>query len=40
MDEKVVDVIPQVKRITALDNYFMVIAALIFGIVIGAFLAW
>ena len=40
VDEKVVDVIPQVKRITALDNYFMVIAALIFGIVIGAFLAW
>ena len=40
VDEKVVDVIPQVKRITALDNYFMVIAALLFGIVIGAFLAW
>ncbi|MDI6777090.1 MAG: 4Fe-4S dicluster domain-containing protein [Syntrophales bacterium] len=40
VDEKVVDVIPQVKRITALDNYFMVIAALVFGIVIGAFLAW
>ena len=40
VDEKVVDVIPQLKRIAALDNYFMVIAALLFGIVIGAFLAW
>lgn len=39
VDEKVIDVIPQSKKITALDNYFMVIAALIFGIVIGAFLA-
>lgn len=40
VDEKVLDVIPQAKKVTALDNYFMVIAALIFGIVIGAFLAW
>jgi ferredoxin len=40
VDEKVVDVIPQIKKIAALDNYFMVIAALLFGIVIGAFLAW
>lgn len=39
VDEKVIDVIPQSKKVTALDNYFMVIAALIFGIVIGAFLA-
>jgi ferredoxin len=40
VDEKVIDVIPQSKKITALDNYFMAIAALVFGIVIGAFLAW
>ncbi|MDY6855789.1 MAG: 4Fe-4S dicluster domain-containing protein [Thermodesulfobacteriota bacterium] len=40
VDEKVIDVIPPSKKVTALDNYFMVIAALVFGIVIGAFLAW
>lgn len=40
VDEKVIDVIPQSKKVTALDNYFMVVAALVFGIVIGAFLAW
>ena len=40
VDEKVLDVMPQAKKVAVLDNYFMVIAALIFGVVIGAFLAW
>ena len=40
VDEKVLDVIPQAGKVTALDNYFMLVAALIFGMVIGAFLVW
>ena len=38
VDEKVVEVIPQSKAMKLLDNYFMVVVALIFGIIIGVFL--
>lgn len=40
VDEKIVDMIPQSLTLRRLDNYFMVVAALIFGIVIGVFLTW
>ena len=38
VDEKVVEVIPQSKTMRFLDNYFMVVVALLFGIIIGVFL--
>ena len=38
VDEVVPEGIPQLEKIRLLDNYFMVIAALIFGIIIGVFL--
>jgi ferredoxin len=38
VDEVVTEGIPQLEKIRLLDNYFMVIAALIFGIIIGVFL--
>ncbi len=38
VDEVVPEGIPQVEKIRLLDNYFMVIVALIFGIIIGVFL--
>jgi len=40
VEERVVEVIPQVKKLKLLDNYFMVIVALIIGIVIGIFATW
>jgi ferredoxin len=40
VDEKIVDTIPQSAIVRRFDNYFMVVAALTFGIVIGLFLAW
>lgn len=40
VDEVMAEVIPPSKRITFLDNYFMVIAALVLGIIIGVFLTW
>ena len=40
VDEKVIETIPDNRTIKALDNYFMVVAALAFGIVIGLFIAW
>lgn len=40
VDEKIVDTIPQSQTIKKLDNYFMVVAALVFGIVIGVFISW
>jgi ferredoxin len=40
VDEKIIETIPANKTVKALDNYFMPIAALVFGIVIGLFLAW
>jgi len=40
VDEKVPEVIPPRPLISRLDNYFMVLAALAFGILIGVFLAW
>lgn len=38
VDEVVTEGIPQLEKLRLLDNYFMVIAALIFGIIIGVFL--
>ena len=38
VDEIVPEGIPQLEKIRLLDNYFMVIVALIFGIIIGVFL--
>ncbi len=40
VDEKMIETIPQSAVIKRLDNYFMVVAALLFGIVIGLFIAW
>ncbi len=40
VEERVVEVIPQKKKLKLLDNYFMVIVALIIGIVIGVFITW
>jgi len=40
VDEKITEVIPQSKKLRALDNYFAVIAALLLGVVIGVFLVW
>lgn len=40
VDEKIVDTIPQSETLHRLDNYFMVVAALVFGIVIGVAVAW
>ena len=40
VDEKILEAIPENATVKALDNYFMVVAALVFGIVIGLFIAW
>lgn len=40
VEERVVEVIPQLKKIRLLDNYFMVIVALLLGIIIGIFITW
>jgi ferredoxin len=40
VSDRVVEVIPPLKKIKLLDNYFMVIVALLLGIVIGVFISW
>ncbi len=40
VEDRVVEVIPQKKTLKLLDNYFMVIVAMIIGIVIGVFITW
>ena len=40
VDEKLIETIPDNRTLKLLDNYFMVAAALVFGVVIGLFLAW
>ena len=40
VDEKIVDTIPQSQILRRLDNYFMVVAALVFGVMIGIFIVW
>lgn len=40
VDEKILEVIPQAPKISALDRYFMAVVALLFGIAIGIFIAW
>lgn len=40
VDEKIVETIPQNATLKALDNYFMVIAAMAMGLIIGLFIAW
>ena len=40
VEDRVVEVIPQSKKIRALDNYFMVLIAIIIGIIIGIFVTW
>ncbi|MDP8221865.1 MAG: 4Fe-4S dicluster domain-containing protein [Candidatus Lernaella stagnicola] len=39
VDEKIPETIPQNPLLRRLDNYFMVIAALVFGIILGIFIA-
>jgi ferredoxin len=39
VDERVVEVIPESKRLTRFDPYIMTVVALIFGIIIGVFIA-
>jgi len=39
VDEKIPETIPQNPLLRRFDNYFMVIAALVFGIVLGIFIA-
>ena len=40
VDDRVVEVIPQVKKMKILDNYFMLFIALLIGIIIGVFVTW
>ena len=40
VEDRVVEVIPQSKKVKALDNYFMMLVAIILGIIIGVFLTW
>ena len=40
VEDRVVEVIPQLKKIKFLDNYFMVIVALLLGVIIGIFITW
>lgn len=40
VEDRVVEVIPQSKKVRALDNYFMMIVAVILGIIIGIFMTW
>jgi len=40
VDDRVVEVIPQVKKMKFLDNYFMLFIALLIGIIIGVFVTW
>ncbi|HDQ00489.1 MAG TPA: 4Fe-4S dicluster domain-containing protein [bacterium] len=40
VEERVVEVIPQSKKLKLMDNYFMVIVALILGVIIGIFVTW
>jgi ferredoxin len=39
VDERVVEVIPESKKLTRFDPYIMTIVALVFGIIIGVFIA-
>jgi ferredoxin len=39
VDEKIPETIPQSPLVRKLDNYFMVIAALVFGVILGIFIA-
>ena len=40
VEERVVEVIPQVKKVKILDNYFMMSVAILIGIIIGIFITW
>ena len=40
VEDRVVEVIPQSKKIRAFDNYFMMFLAIILGIIIGIFITW
>ncbi|MBC8181872.1 4Fe-4S dicluster domain-containing protein [candidate division KSB1 bacterium] len=40
VEDRVVEVIPQSKKARALDNYFMMLVAVILGIIIGVFVTW
>ncbi|MDP8256486.1 MAG: 4Fe-4S dicluster domain-containing protein [Candidatus Alcyoniella australis] len=40
VDERVEEMIPPNPLVSKLDNYFMVLAALAFGIMIGIFIVW
>ena len=40
VDEKIVDTIDQSETLRRFDSYFMAVAALLFGIIIGVFIAW
>ncbi len=40
VEDRVVEVIPQSKKIKAFDNYYMMFIAIIIGIIIGIFITW
>jgi len=40
VEDRVVEVIPQSKKMRALDNYFMMLLAILLGIIIGIFVTW
>ena len=40
VEDRIVEVIPQITKLKVLDNYFMVIVALLLGIIIGIFITW
>jgi ferredoxin len=40
VEDRVVEVIPQSKKMKAFDNYFMMLVAIIIGIIIGIFITW
>ena len=40
VEDRVVEVIPQSKKVRAFDNYFMMLLAILLGIIIGIFVTW
>jgi ferredoxin len=40
VDEKIIDIVPQSDALRKADSYLMVVAALVFGVVIGVFISW
>ena len=40
VEDRVVEVIPQSKKVRAFDNYFMMLLAILLGVIIGIFVTW